>query len=48
MDSKNVMVEIVAKLKGCMMCDLAIAILKVKGRGVSRNNTCFWSKSGVI
>jgi len=28
MDSQNVMVEIVAKQKGCMLCDLAIAILE--------------------
>lgn len=28
MDSQKVMVEIVAKQKGCMMCDLAIAILE--------------------
>lgn len=28
MDSEKVMVEIVAKQKGCMMCDLAIAILE--------------------
>jgi len=28
MGSKNVMVEIVAKKKGCVMCDLAIGILE--------------------
>ena len=28
MDSRNVMVEIVAKKKGCMLCDLALAILE--------------------
>lgn len=28
MNSKNVMVEIIAKQKGCMLCDLAIAILE--------------------
>ena len=28
MDSQNVIVEIVAKKKGCMLCDLAIAILE--------------------
>ena len=28
MDSKNVMVEIIAKKKGCMLCDLALAILE--------------------
>ena len=28
MDSGNVMVEIVAKKKGCMLCDLALAILE--------------------
>jgi hypothetical protein len=28
MDSQKVMVEIVAKQKGCMLCDLAIAILE--------------------
>lgn len=28
MDSQNVMVEIVAKKKGCLLCDLAIAILE--------------------
>ena len=28
MDSQNVMVEIVAKKKGCMLCDLALAILE--------------------
>jgi hypothetical protein len=28
MDSQKIMVEIVAKQKGCMMCDLAIAILE--------------------
>ena len=28
MDSKKAMVEIVAKKKGCMLCDLAIAILE--------------------
>ena len=28
MDSKIVMVEIVAKKKGCMLCDLALAILE--------------------
>ena len=28
MDSPNVMVEIVAKKKGCMLCDLALAILE--------------------
>jgi len=28
MDLQNVMVEIVAKKKGCMMCDLAIGILE--------------------
>ena len=28
MGSENVMVEIVAKKKGCMMCDLAIGILE--------------------
>jgi len=27
-DGKNVMVEIVAKKKGCVLCDLAIAILE--------------------
>jgi len=27
MDSPNVMVEIVAKKKGCILCDLALAIL---------------------
>jgi len=31
MDSQKVMVEIVAKQKGCMMCDLAIAILEEIG-----------------
>ena len=28
MDSQKVMVEIVARKKGCMLCDLAIAILE--------------------
>jgi hypothetical protein len=28
MDSQNVMVEIVAKKKGCMLCDLALAVLE--------------------
>jgi len=28
MDSQDVMVEIVAKKKGCMLCDLALAILE--------------------
>lgn len=28
MDSKNVVVEIVAKKKGCMLCDLALAMLE--------------------
>lgn len=28
MDSRNVMVEIVAKKKGCLLCDLALAILE--------------------
>ena len=28
MDSQNVMVEIIAKKKGCMLCDLALAILE--------------------
>jgi len=28
MDSRNVRVEIVAKKKGCMLCDLALAILE--------------------
>jgi hypothetical protein len=28
MDSQNIMVEIVAKKKGCMLCDLALAILE--------------------
>jgi hypothetical protein len=28
MDSQKVMVEIVAKKKGCMLCDLALAILE--------------------
>lgn len=28
MDSQKVMVEIIAKQKGCMLCDLAIAILE--------------------
>ena len=28
MDSQNVMVEIVAKKKGCILCDLALAILE--------------------
>ena len=28
MDSKKAMVEIVAKKKGCMLCDIAIAILE--------------------
>jgi len=28
MASQNVMVEIVAKQKGCMLCDLALAILE--------------------
>jgi hypothetical protein len=28
MDSQRVLVEIVAKQKGCMLCDLAIAILE--------------------
>lgn len=28
MDSKSVVVEIVAKKKGCMLCDLALAILE--------------------
>jgi hypothetical protein len=28
MDSQKVMVEIVAKQKGCILCDLAIAILE--------------------
>jgi hypothetical protein len=28
MDSQSVMVEIVAKKKGCMLCDLALAILE--------------------
>ena len=28
MGSQNVMVEIVAKKKGCMLCDLALAILE--------------------
>jgi hypothetical protein len=28
MDSQNVVVEIVAKKKGCMLCDLALAILE--------------------
>ena len=28
MDSKKAMVEIVARKKGCMLCDLAIAILE--------------------
>ena len=28
MDAQNVMVEIVAKKKGCMLCDLALAILE--------------------
>ena len=28
MESQNVMVEIVAKQKGCMLCDLALAILE--------------------
>ncbi len=28
MDFQNVMVEIVAKKKGCMLCDLALAILE--------------------
>jgi hypothetical protein len=28
MDSPNVMVEIVAKKKGCLLCDLALAILE--------------------
>ena len=28
MDSQNVTVEIVAKKKGCMLCDLALAILE--------------------
>ena len=28
MDRQKVMVEIVAKQKGCMMCDLAIAVLE--------------------
>ena len=28
MDSPNVMVEIVARKKGCMLCDLALAILE--------------------
>jgi hypothetical protein len=28
LDSQNVIVEIVAKKKGCMLCDLALAILE--------------------
>lgn len=28
MDSPNVLVEIVAKKKGCMLCDMALAILE--------------------
>jgi len=28
MHSQNVMVEIIAKMKGCMLCDLALAILE--------------------
>jgi hypothetical protein len=28
MDSQNVIVEIVAKKKGCMLCDLALAVLE--------------------
>ena len=28
MDSKSVMVEIIAKKKGCVLCDLALAILE--------------------
>ena len=28
MDTQNVMVEIVAKKKGCMLCDLALAVLE--------------------
>jgi hypothetical protein len=28
METQNVMVEIVAKKKGCMLCDLALAILE--------------------
>ena len=28
MDSRNVMVEIVAKKKGCMLCDLALEMLE--------------------
>jgi len=28
MNSQNVMVEIIAKQKGCMLCDLAIAIIE--------------------
>ena len=28
MDSQNVMVEIIAKRKGCMLCDLALAVLE--------------------
>jgi hypothetical protein len=28
MDSQNIMVEIVAKKKGCLLCDLALAILE--------------------
>ena len=28
MDSQNVLVEIVAKKKGCMLCDLALAMLE--------------------
>jgi hypothetical protein len=28
MDSQNVMVEIIAKKKGCVLCDLALAILE--------------------
>ena len=28
MDSQSVMVEIIAKKKGCMLCDLALAILE--------------------
>ena len=28
MDSQNIIVEIVAKKKGCMLCDLALAVLE--------------------
>jgi hypothetical protein len=53
MDIQNVMVEIIARKKGCMLCDLALAILEEIApefeKGILRWNVVdVGSKAGVL